>query len=126
MSMRRLRCLVVVLFCGLPILCSGQQRDAWLPITDRDKKVNEVPGMPGAGAVQLYYSEFINDNSDNDNAEWDYSRVKILTEAGKQNRDITTVKIIVPDGFHVRELKARTVHPDGSISDFSGKPFDKA
>ena len=120
--MRRLRCLIVVLFCGLPILCSAQQRDSWLPITNQDKAIKEVPGMPGASAIQLYYSEFINDNSNDDNAEWDYSRAKILTEAGKDRAD---VKIIVPDGFHVRELKARTIHPDGSISDFNGKPFDK-
>src|SRR5689334_824302 len=123
--MRRLLCLVVMLYCGLPILCSAQQRDSWLPITDEDKKIKEVPGMPGAEAIQLYYSEFINDNSYDDNAEWDYSRVKILTEAGKQDSGVTNVKIIVPDGFHVRELKVRTVHPDGSISDFTGKPFDK-
>jgi len=120
--MRRLYSLVVVLFCGLPILCSAQQKDSWLPITDQDKNIKEVPGMPGAKAIQLYYSQYINDNSDNDNAEWDYSRVKILTEAGKDQAD---VKIIVPDGFHVRDLKVRTVHPDGTIADFTGKAFDK-
>lgn len=109
---------LVLLF---PLTCLGQ-RDAWLPITEQEKKINEVPGIPGAAAIQLFYSQDIDDNSYNNNAEWDYSRIKILSEKGKDQAD---VQILVPSGFHLQEFKARTIHPDGSIVDFTGKPFDK-
>lgn len=119
--MVRFRPLVCSLLLLFPLMCLGQ-RDAWLPITEQEKSMQEVPGSPGADAIQLYYSQDIDDNSHNNNAEWDYRRIKILTEKGKDRADI---QILVPTDFHVQELKARTIHPDGSIVDFTGKPFDK-
>ena len=118
--MRSLRCLVLVVACAAPLLSSAQ-RDSWLPVNKEEKNIKEVPGNPGADAIQLYYAQDMDDNSENDNAEWDYCRLKVLTEKGKDRGD---VHIVVPGGFHVRELKARTIHPDGKVVEFSGKPFE--
>ncbi|HKT52268.1 MAG TPA: transglutaminase domain-containing protein [Candidatus Angelobacter sp.] len=118
--MRRLRWLLLVVGCAAPLL-SSTQRDSWLPISDQEKSIKDVPGNAGADAIQLYYAQDIDDNSDNNNAEWDYCRIKVLTEKGRDRGD---VHIVVPDGFHVRDLKARTIHSDGNVFEFRGKSFE--
>lgn len=96
----------------------GQKED-WLPITPHDLQIKEVPGNPGAPAIQLYYANYIDDNSQ---SEFIYHRIKILNESGRKYAD---VEIPSGGGLEVRNLKARTIHPDGSIVEFTGKPFDK-
>ncbi|MGE5325308.1 MAG: DUF3857 domain-containing protein, partial [Actinomycetota bacterium] len=118
--MHRLTLLALLGCLTLPLVCPAQ-RDSWVRVSDQEKSIKDVPGSPGADAIQLYYYQFIDDNSYNNNAEWDYRRIKILTEKGKERAD---VHILLGDGFHVRDLKARTIHPDGSIVDFTGKVFD--
>jgi hypothetical protein len=117
--MRSLRCLVLVVCFALPFVASAQH-DSWLPVTEQEKSIKDVPGNPGADAIQLYYGQDIDDNSENNNAEWDYIRLKVLTDKGKDRGDI---HIVIPGGFHIRDLKARTIHPDGNIVEFTGKPF---
>ena len=51
-----------------------------------------------------------------------YHRIKILTDAGRQ---YANVEIPIDPLFHFVDLKARTIHPDGSIVEFTGKPFEK-
>ena len=118
--MRSLRCLVLVVCFAVPFVASAQ-RDSWLPVTEQEKSIKDVPGNPGADAIQLFYGQDIDDNSENNNAEWDYIRLKVLTDKGRDRGD---VHIVVPGGFHVRDLKARTIHPDGSIVEFTGKPLE--
>ncbi|MGZ7090645.1 MAG: hypothetical protein ACXVKH_14350, partial [Candidatus Angelobacter sp.] len=40
---------------------ASAQKEDWLPITQHDLEMKQVPGSPGADAVQLYYADFIND-----------------------------------------------------------------
>src|SRR5438270_3621764 len=56
-----------------------------------------------------------------------YSRIKILTEKGMrpQPEGYADVQIVLPPSFTISELKARTIHPDGKIIEFTGKPFQK-
>ncbi len=98
------------------------QRQSWLPITSQDWSVREVPGNPGAPAIQLYYSQYINDSDGNSEGEYIYARIKVLNEQGTKYAD---VEIDLPADFTFTDLKARTVHPDGKVIDFTGKPFDK-
>src|SRR5205807_1657981 len=53
----------------------------------------------------------------------EYKRIKIFTEAGKRYADVE----IAYNGtdFHVVDVKARTISPDGTIIPFSGKVYDK-
>ncbi|MGZ7091738.1 MAG: DUF3857 domain-containing protein [Candidatus Angelobacter sp.] len=81
--------------------------------------MKQVPGSPGADAVQLYYADFINDQ---EQTEFFYHRIKILNEKGKNHAD---VELIVPPDGSISSLKARTIQPDGKITDFTGKPFQK-
>jgi len=81
--------------------------------------MKQVPGNPGADAVQLYYADFINDQEE---TEFFYVRIKILNEKGKGRAD---VELIVPPEGSISGFKARTIQPDGRITEFSGKPFQK-
>ncbi|HEY6249797.1 MAG TPA: DUF3857 domain-containing protein [Candidatus Angelobacter sp.] len=105
------------LLAALPVL--GQQSEEWLPVTARDLEMKDVPGDPGAAAVQLYYADFRDDVRE---SEFIYKRIKVLGERGK---DYANVEIEVPQHYSIGDLQARTVHPDGTILEFRGKPFDK-
>ncbi len=112
----RLLCAVLLTLCSLPALA---QKEDWLPITQQDLQYKEVPGAPGTAAVQLYYANYIVDSAP---YEFIYHRIKILNESGKSQAD---VEIRVDPGTSLGNLKARTIHPDGSIVEFTGKPFEK-
>jgi Domain of Unknown Function with PDB structure (DUF3857)/Transglutaminase-like superfamily len=107
---------LICLACPSPGLAD---KEDWQPITPQDLQTKEVPGDPSAAAIQLYYSDLIDDSNQ---SEFIYHRIKILTEKGKHKAD---VEIPAGTGISVKDLKARTIRPDGSIVDFTGKPFDK-
>src|SRR5215470_11662053 len=100
-------------------LLSFAQKEDWLPVTRQDLSIKTVPGDPGASAIQLYYADYIDDDLQ---TEFFYHRIKILNEKGYRYAD---VEIIVPPQGSVSGLKARTIHPDGTIIEFTGKPFEK-
>lgn len=107
-------------------LCHAQKME-WLPITPQDLQMKEVPGHAGAPAVRLYYSQDLDDNS---YTETVYERIKILSEKGTQPvSGYADAEIPILDNPNVyvtmSDLRARTVHPDGSIVEFTGKPFEK-
>ena len=102
----------------LPWTCFGQNFD-WREITPQERAIKEVPGDPGAPAIQLYYADFRDDDK---RFQFTYERIKILTEEGKK---YANVEIPVYPLFHFIDVKARTIHPDGTITDFTGKPFEK-
>src|SRR5512146_2002934 len=112
--------LSAICFLGLSSPCWAAKD--WLPISQHEKQITEVPGEPGASAILLYYSQTIDDNEADNEAEYIYRRIKILNEKGNKYAD---VEIVVPTGYHLRDLKARTIHPDGKVIEFVGKPFDK-
>ena len=133
--MRLFRCALVVL-CLTSAVLSYAQKEDWISISDQDKQFKDVPGDPGASAVRLFYRHAIDDNSF---TEFIYERIKILNEkgrspggydsAGRHVGGYADAQIPVlddPDVFvTMTDFKARTVHPDGSIVEFTGKPFEK-
>lgn len=97
----------------------GQKKEDWLPITQQDLSIKEVPGGSNAAAIQLYFADYIDDE---EQTEFFYHRIKVLSDKGENYAD---VEILVPPDCSIRGLKARTIHPDGSIVEFTGKPFQK-
>jgi transglutaminase-like putative cysteine protease len=72
-----------------------------------------------ADAVYLDYSY---ETEDELHVQTVYARIKILTEKGKQ---YATVELEYPHEFmRVDEIKARTIHPDGTVIPLDGKPED--
>lgn len=118
--MRRIS-LILTLLLAAGSSAVGQKQD-WLPVTPQDWAVKEVPGDHGASAIELYYAEHINDPENN---RFVYHRIKVLSEKALQAAGVADVEILVPPGCSVSDLKARTIHPDGMIVDFSAKPFEK-
>ena len=107
-----------VLLTVLIVPASAQKED-WQPIAQHELKIKQVPGDPGADAIQLYNADFINDE---EQTEFFYHRIKVLNEKGKRHAD---VELTVPPGGSISSLKARTIQPDGKITEFTGKPFQK-
>lgn len=107
-------------FCLIALVSGfGQHSEDWLPITAQDLQIKDVPGDPGAPAIQLYYADF---RDDVHQSEFIYKRIKVLTEKGKQYAD---VEIELPPHYSFSDLQARTIHPDKRIIEFRGKPFEK-
>src|SRR6267142_4606640 len=74
--------LVACLLLSLPLFA---QKEDWLPVAKEDLQLKQVPGDPGAPAIQLYYANYIDDSQD---YEFIYHRIKILNESGKQYADV--------------------------------------
>ncbi len=104
------------------ILCAGTpaRADDWLPISPDELTMTSEPLAPAATAIMLYRQV---DRDYNGPMETTYARIKILTEEGRQFADVA-----IPfdkRSESVRAIQARTIHPDGSIVNFSGTIYDK-
>lgn len=81
------------------------------------------PLAPGAPAIILYRQIDRDDNGWPTHQD-EYIRIKVLTEEGRKyaNVEIPFFK----DSEEVRNIKARTVRPDGSIVEFDGKVLEQS
>ncbi len=93
--------------------------DDWLPVAPEELKMASEPKAPGAAAIILFRQV---DRNDVDRHEYIYARIKIFTEEGRKYGNI---QIPSMTGFEVKNIQARTVHPDGSIINFDGKTYKK-
>ena len=106
--------LLLAIFLVAPILHAQFQ-----PPTDEELKMTAEPNAPGAAAIYLYREETDNDEL---HSHTFYERVKILSEKGK---DLATVSVPYPKGFFsITDIKARTIHADGTIVPLEVKPSD--
>ncbi|MGH9684113.1 MAG: DUF3857 domain-containing protein [Candidatus Acidiferrales bacterium] len=105
-----------------PALKAG---DTWLPIPPEDLAMKDNPASPGANAMILYRENTVNEKlTDIDGPFVDeYIRIKIFTQQGTSEGD---VQIPFFKGLsNINDIRARTIHPDGSIMNFDGKVFEK-
>jgi len=118
-----LRSFAFALFVLLFVLAQATPARAgedWLPITPDELKMTSEPKAPGAMAVYLYRQV---DRNDVEFREYNYARIKIFTEEGRKYADI---EIPFVRGFgNIKNIQARTIHPDGRIIDFDGKVYEK-
>ena len=122
MRYRRVILLVVVLMVGAMLPGVRQVRgDEWQPISPEELKMTSEPLAPGAPAIYLYRQVDRND-SGRAASEYNYVRIKILTEEGRNNAN---VEIPFEKGrTNVVSIKARTIRPDGSTVNYDGKVFE--
>jgi hypothetical protein len=110
-----LRAALMLFAVASPALLRAQFKD---PLPEELKMTGD-PKAPGAAAVYLYLSEECNDPL---HYQSYYARVKVLQEKGKE---LATVEIPYLHGeFKVTDIKARTIHADGTIIPLIGKPED--
>src|SRR5947207_5528114 len=105
---------------------SSDKLEEWLSVTEQDRQVKDIPGNPGASAIQLYYSYYKDEDA---GFLFVYRRIKILRDSGRKYAD-AEIELGPQFSFSrfqtsLRELKARTIHPDGSIVEFKDKVFEK-
>jgi Domain of Unknown Function with PDB structure (DUF3857)/Transglutaminase-like superfamily len=129
---RTFLCIVSVVFMGT-VFSSSALADSWQQPTQEELTMTSQPEVPGADAVYLYREES-SDDRENASSSLDeegteknfytlYVRLKILTEAGKKYAD---VPVEYPGRyFSVADVQGRTIHSDGTVIPYTGKPFQK-
>ncbi len=91
----------------------------FLPPQGDEIEMKAEPKAPGAAAIYLYREETVDDNL---HFHSFYERIKVLTEKGKE---LATVSVPYEKGqFSITDVKARTIHPDGTIIPLDVKPAD--
>ena len=122
MPLRRLSFLAIALLIlvALRFSPSVSAGDEWQPISPEELKMTSVPEAPGAPAVILYRQV---DRDDTASREYNYVRIKILTEEGRQYANIELPMFKTSE--QINNIRARTVHPDGSIVQFDEKAYTK-
>jgi Domain of Unknown Function with PDB structure (DUF3857) len=118
LSLRRL--LPLILTPMLPLISTQALADSWTKPTVEELQMTAEPAAPGAAAIYLFHDEEANDKL---HVHITYVRLKILTDKGKQYAD----QEISYDGgqFSIFGVEGRTIHSDGSVIPFAGKPYQK-
>jgi hypothetical protein len=112
------------LACGLALLVAGLVSPSLLRAqfqqpTDEELKMTADPKAPGAAAVYLNVEEITDDPMHYHSF---YARIKVLTEKGKE---LASVELPYTRGnVKITDIKARTIHPDGTIIPLEGKLED--
>ncbi|HEX3967762.1 MAG TPA: DUF3857 domain-containing protein [Edaphobacter sp.] len=112
--------LIPALFLLSSTLAHGQ----WTVPTPEELSMTAQPEVPGAAAVYLYREETTDDKLHMFSI---YVRLKVLTERGKEfsNVELNFARISNGGGYTVDDIQGRTIHPDGTIIPFTGKPYEK-
>lgn len=122
-SRRILLLFVPILLCALYFpsrnILAG---DDWLPIDPADLKMTTEPKAPGAPAIYLYRQVDRKESGRANHTEAYYFRVKILTEDGRKYGNIEIPYLKSVGG--ISNIRARTIHPDGTVLNFDGKIFE--
>jgi hypothetical protein len=78
----------------------------------------------GAGAPAIYlYRQVDRKDLGRSNTEYNYVRIKILTEEGRRYANVEIP--YVSNQTAISGIRARTVRPDGTIANFDGKVYEK-
>ena len=106
------------------LFAAGRAQGQWTPPTDEELKMTSQPEVPGASAVYLFREEITDDHLH----VWSkYVRLKVLTERGKDLANVELRQYADSEGagYTVSDIQGRTIHPDGTIIPFTGKPYQK-
>ncbi len=102
-------------------LCAAARGQQWTQPTAEELKMTTYAQAPGAPAIYLDKSVVVEDWMN----QTDVSvRIKVLTEKGK---DYANVELSYEDyfGSPYEKVAGRTIHPDGTVIPFTGKPYEK-
>ena len=121
-------CVVGILAASVP--GAAFAADLWMKPTPEELKMTSVPGYPGAPAVMLFREQITRDEL---HVVQHYERIKILTEQGKERANVELrFASVQDDGYfnegddkNVTDIVGRTIHADGTIIPFTGKPYTK-
>ena len=116
------RQLVTLAALFLPFCPSALRADQWTTPTPAELAMTSIPEVSNAPAVYLYKEQTTDDAMHNHSF---YVRLKILTERGKDYANVELPFIAGASRANVEDIAGRTIHPDGTIIPFTGKPYEK-
>jgi transglutaminase-like putative cysteine protease len=116
--------LYAAILTGLVSITPLLLADQWTTPTKEELSMTSQDGYPGIAAVYLDRDEITEDKLH----VWSvYVRLKVLTEKGKDyaNVELDYGSSSNGGGYTVNDISGRTIHPDGTIIPFTGKPYEK-
>jgi transglutaminase-like putative cysteine protease len=122
MSPSTVLCTLIFTLCLLAFSSktTGQASDVWQAIPQEDLALKDNPADPGCSAMILERQVFTDDEK---RVQTEWVRIKVFTEAGKENADIQVPYF--EKKTSVENIRGRTVRPDGTVIPFSGAVFNK-
>jgi hypothetical protein len=123
-SFGRLSLIAGLFLLGTTVYRAGSSSaDEWMPISPEELKMTSYAAAPGVPAVILYRQVDRDDSNIHTPHEYNYLREKIFTEEGRKFADAEIP--FVKDQYNIVNIRARTIHPDGSVANFDGKVYEK-
>jgi len=127
MTMRRIGGWILAAVAVSGVACAQTN---FTPPTAEELAMTSLPGYPGVAAVVLNREEITKDDM---HSLTHYERIKILTKDGEKYANVTLPFVsVAQDGYSANgddktlgEIAGRTIHPDGTIIPFAGKPYLK-
>jgi hypothetical protein len=98
----------------------GQTADAWPPVPPADLELKDNPARPDSPAM-LLERDCVQDDVHGVLSE--YLRIKVFKDEGRKFANIEIPYVEKVD--EVRDIRARTIRPDGTAIEFNGEVLDK-
>jgi len=116
--------ILLALLC-IPLARSTAAGDDWLPIPPADLALKDNPQQPGAHAMILYRESTVNEKyvTSDGGSTTEYVRIKIFTEQGTKEANVQIPYL--KGSSDIKDIRARTIQPDGTVTNFSAEIFDK-
>ena len=114
--------LAAALAVSLCLYAASLHADQWTPPTPAELSMTSIPEVPNAPAVYLYKSQTTEDSLHMFSY---YVRLKVLNERGKEYANVELNYLAGSTGSSIDDISGRTIHPDGTIVQFTGKPYEK-
>jgi hypothetical protein len=117
--------LTLILLLCVPLAYSTSAGDDWLPISPADLALKDNPAQTGAHAMILTRESAVSEkyvNTDGASVS-EYERIKIFTQEGTNEGNVEIQ--FRKESADIKNIRARTIHQDGTIVNFEGKPFEK-
>jgi hypothetical protein len=95
---------------------------AFQPVPTSELSLKSEPLAPDAPAIILFRE--VNRDDTQGSKQYEHVRIKILTEEGRKYGNIE-IPYSKDFGQEIKDIRARTVRPDGSTIDFSGQITDQ-
>jgi len=115
----RFALLFAAAMCWTSLSSGASPSVEWKPVTPEELKLDNVPGAVGAPAVCLFSEVFTDDVA---GREHHYFRVKVLTEEGRGQGNLTIP--YVKEYWELSDFHARIIQSDGSITENTAAPSD--
>ena len=128
-NLQRSVCAASLLAATLALAWPARAADQFTKPTKEELEMTSLPGYPGAAAVVLYREQSSRDDM---HVFQHYDRIKILTEDGKKYANVELPYFstrgdgwVAGDDNKIGDIVGRTIHADGTIIPFTGKPYLK-